>query len=94
MSLHSAKLDDLIPAPAAVVLGGTVTALSVARSLTDSGIEVYVLDHRDSPVRRSRLCAKFVDVGSHENVGVQHPAHGETWISLSRFVSHGNIVEV
>ena len=54
------------PNPPAVILGGTVTALSVARSLTDAGVTVYVLDQRDSPVRASRLCAEFVDMGTDE----------------------------
>ena len=48
--------------PPAVVLGGTVTALSVARSLRDAGVRVHVLDHRGSPARGSRLC-EFVEVG-------------------------------
>jgi D-aspartate ligase len=54
------------PNPPAVILGGTVTALSVARSLTDAGVVVYVLDEPDSPVRVSRLREAFVDVGSDE----------------------------
>lgn len=49
--------------PPAIVLGGTVTALSVARSLWRAGIEVHVLDRRDSPARVSRQRASFVDVG-------------------------------
>ena len=52
--------------PPAVILGGTVTALSVARSLTDAGVTVHVLDGRGSPVRTSRLRAAFVDVGGDE----------------------------
>ncbi len=52
--------------PIAVILGGTVTALSVARSLTDAGVAVHVLDGRNSPVRVSRLRAAFVDVGAEE----------------------------
>jgi predicted ATP-grasp superfamily ATP-dependent carboligase len=47
--------------PPAIVLGGTVTALSIARSLADAGVPAYVLDHRGSPARRSRLC-DFVEV--------------------------------
>jgi D-aspartate ligase len=54
------------PNPPAVILGGTVTALSVARSLTDAGVVVYVLDASDSPVRVSRLRKAFVDMGSDE----------------------------
>jgi len=52
--------------PPAVILGGTVTALSVARSLADAGVAVYVLDGRDSPVRVSRLRAAFVDVSTED----------------------------
>jgi D-aspartate ligase len=48
--------------PPAVVLGGTVTALSVARSLRDAGVRAYVLDHGSSPARSSRLC-EFAEVG-------------------------------
>jgi D-aspartate ligase len=54
------------PLPPAVILGGAVTALSVARSLTDAGISVYVLDHRASPVRLSRRRACFVEVDGDE----------------------------
>jgi predicted ATP-grasp superfamily ATP-dependent carboligase/alpha-beta hydrolase superfamily lysophospholipase len=52
--------------PPAVVLGGMLTALSVARSLADAGVSVYVLDGPESPVRWSRLCTAFVDVGTAE----------------------------
>ena len=55
-----------MPNPPAVILGGGVTALSVARSLTDADVVVYVLDEPDSPVRVSRLREAFVDVGSDE----------------------------
>jgi predicted ATP-grasp superfamily ATP-dependent carboligase/alpha-beta hydrolase superfamily lysophospholipase len=54
--------------PPAVILGGALTALSVARSLTDAGVSVYVLDGPESPARWSRLCTAFIDVG---NVQVQ-----------------------
>jgi predicted ATP-grasp superfamily ATP-dependent carboligase len=47
----------------AVILGGRVTALSVARSLTGAGVEVYTLDDRDSPARASRMRGTFVDIG-------------------------------
>lgn len=59
MAVETAAHSDL---PPAVVLGGTVTALSVARSFWKAGIAVYVLDRRDSPVRVSRQRAGFVDV--------------------------------
>jgi len=48
--------------PPAVILGGTLTALSVARSLSAAGVSVTVLDRRDSPVRVSRRRACFVEV--------------------------------
>ncbi len=54
------------PNPSAVILGGAVTALSVARSLTNAGVPVWVLDRRDSPARVSRLRKAFVDVGREE----------------------------
>jgi D-aspartate ligase len=54
------------PNPPAIILGGAVTALSVARSLTDAGVPVFVLDRRDSPARVSRLRKAFVDVGREE----------------------------
>jgi D-aspartate ligase len=50
--------------PPAVVLGGLVTGLSVARSLAAAGIPVYVLDHEGSPARASRAVTEFVDVGT------------------------------
>jgi D-aspartate ligase len=52
--------------PSAVVLGGAVTALSVARALTGAGASVYVLDRRDSPARVSRLRKAFIDVGRED----------------------------
>ncbi len=52
-------LDD----PPAIVLGGTVTALSVSRSLWEAGVRVHVLDRPDSPARFSRQRDSFVDVG-------------------------------
>src|SRR5579862_6215398 len=52
--------------PPAVVLGGGVTALSVARSLARAGIAVHVLDGPKSPARVSRAIEGFVDVGTEE----------------------------
>ena len=48
--------------PPAVILGGSVTGLSVARSLTRAGAAVYVLDKHGSPARRSRLRQAFVEL--------------------------------
>lgn len=60
---QSATQRRALDGPPAIVLGGTVTALSIARSLWDAGIQVHVLDRRDSPARVSRQRASFVDVG-------------------------------
>ncbi len=51
------------PLPPAVVLGGDVTALSVARSLAAAGVVVDVLDVAGSPARFSRSVRRFIDVG-------------------------------
>ena len=50
--------------PPAVVLGGLVTGLSVARGLAAAGIPVYVLDKGKSPARASRAVTQFVDIGT------------------------------
>lgn len=50
--------------PPAVILGGGVTALSVARSLARAGVAVTLLDRRESPARVSRSVKRFVDVGT------------------------------
>ncbi len=50
--------------PPAVVLGGSFNAVSVARSLGGSGVEVHALGARGDFVRRSRYCSSFTDVGS------------------------------
>jgi predicted ATP-grasp superfamily ATP-dependent carboligase len=52
--------------PPAIILGGAVTALSVARSLHVAGIPVYVLDRCESPVRFSRRRTAYVDVSCDE----------------------------
>ncbi len=54
--------------PPAVLLGGDVTALAVARSLGSAGVEVHALGSRRDAVRRSRFCAQFVDLGAGEHV--------------------------
>ena len=50
--------------PPAAILGGGVTALSVARSLARAGITIHVLDRPSSPARFSRAVTEFVDVGT------------------------------
>jgi D-aspartate ligase len=54
--------------PPAVLLGGTANAVSVARSLCAAGVEVIALGNGASPVRHSRGCARFVDLGREEGV--------------------------
>lgn len=55
--------------PPVVVLGGEGIALSVARSLGATGIEVYALGDGDyDPVAKSRFCTHFIDLGSGEGV--------------------------
>lgn len=50
--------------PPAVLIGGESIALSVGRSLGESGVPVYALGHETDPVRHSRHCTAFVEVGS------------------------------
>lgn len=52
----------------AVLLGGDQTALPVARSLGRAGVPVQALGQRSEPVRRSRHCAEFVDLGAGDGV--------------------------
>jgi predicted ATP-grasp superfamily ATP-dependent carboligase len=54
--------------PPAILLGGGVVALSVARGLSAAGVPVIGLGHREDPLRHSRRRAEFVDSGSGEDV--------------------------
>lgn len=54
--------------PPAVLLGGETIAVSAARSLSAAGVRVHALGDPTDPVRRSRHCAEFVDVGSKGGV--------------------------
>jgi predicted ATP-grasp superfamily ATP-dependent carboligase len=54
--------------PPAVLLGGSANAVSVARSLWAAGVPVVALGHSDSPVRHSRACDVFVDLGREDGV--------------------------
>lgn len=56
-----------------VVLGGESIAVSVARSLGPAGVPVHALGVPSDPVRRSRWCHSFTDLGAY--VGVQ-----ERWL--------------
>ena len=55
--------------PPAIVLGGSANAVSVARSLGRAGIAVHAVGSALSPVRYSRYCRSFTDLGT--GVGVQ-----------------------
>ena len=50
--------------PPAILLGGEIIAVSVARSLARSGVDVIALGAGSDPVRWSRYCREFVDVGT------------------------------
>lgn len=50
--------------PPAVLIGGESIALSVGRSLGEAGVHVHALGHEIDPVRHSRYCRDFVDVGA------------------------------
>jgi D-aspartate ligase len=52
----------------AVVLGGGPIAVPVARSLARAGIDVEALGSRLDPVRYSRCCRRFMDLGAGEGV--------------------------
>lgn len=54
--------------PPAVILGGAYNAVSVARSLSRAGVEVFALGTGMSSVRRSRHCARFADLGAGADV--------------------------
>jgi D-aspartate ligase len=62
-------------APPALLLGGGVVAISVARGLSESGVPVIAFGHGSDPLRHSRARRRFVDTGSGD--GVQ-----ERWLSL------------
>jgi predicted ATP-grasp superfamily ATP-dependent carboligase len=72
--------------PPAVLLGGDETAVPIARSLGRAGVTVHALGKRSDPVRRSRHCAEFVDLGTGE--GLQ-----DRWLEwLVRSAKPGSVV--
>jgi predicted ATP-grasp superfamily ATP-dependent carboligase len=54
--------------PPAVLLGGENIAVSAARSLSPEGARVFALGDASDPVRASRHCHEFVDVGARKGV--------------------------
>jgi hypothetical protein len=50
--------------PSAVVIGGGAIAMPVARSLGAAGVPVIALGGSVDPIRFSRFCNRFVDVGA------------------------------
>jgi len=56
---------DVVPA---IVLGGGLIAVPVARSLNRTGVPVIALGAREDPVRASRHCTLFVDLGAKEGI--------------------------
>jgi D-aspartate ligase len=71
--------------PPAVILGGGGTALPVARSLGDAGIPVFALGSRRDPVRHSRRCTQFVNLG-------REPGMQERWLEWLRSAPAGSVV--
>lgn len=64
--------------PAAVVIGGDVNAVSIARSLAPDGIEVIALGTTGAdPVRFSRHCHRYVLIRTH---GGRLPAAWLAWL--------------
>ncbi len=54
--------------PSAVLLGGGPIAVPVARTLGQSGVAVVAFGYEDDPVRHSRYCERFIDLGAGEGV--------------------------
>lgn len=54
--------------PPAVLLGGEVIALSVARSLRRAGVEVHAFGHEQDPLRHSRCRASFTSFGEVDGI--------------------------
>lgn len=54
--------------PPVVIVGGAANALSIARSLSRYGVEVYAINKPTAPVRYSRY-SKWIPIQSDENLG-------------------------
>jgi len=61
--------------PPALLLGGGVVALSVARGLTGARVPVIALGHQSDPLRHSRARRQFIDTG-------RGTAAQERWLSF------------
>lgn len=57
--------SEVLPA---IILGGGPIAVPVARSLNRTGVPVFALGVPDDPVRASRHCTLFHDLGANEGV--------------------------
>ena len=60
-------------------MGGETSAVSAARSLAADGVQVWALGDATDPVRRSRHCHEFVEVGAKKGVQERYMA----WLSES-----------
>jgi predicted ATP-grasp superfamily ATP-dependent carboligase len=58
-------------------MGGETIAVSAARSLSAAGVQVWALGDATDPVRRSRHCHEFVEVGAKKGVQERYMA----WLS-------------
>ena len=54
--------------PPAIILGGQLNAVSVARALAAAGVQVDAVGDAKSAVRRSRACRRFTDLGREGDV--------------------------
>jgi D-aspartate ligase len=62
--------------PPAILLGGGVTGLAVARSLSSAGVDVFALGEASDPLRRSRSVRYFAEIAG----GADAPERCLTWL--------------
>jgi D-aspartate ligase len=79
----SAEMNRI--SPPAILLGGEATAVSVARSLGRAGVPVWALGRRSDPVRRSRHCIRFVELGGDDDMQAR-------WLEWLRGAPAGAVV--
>jgi D-aspartate ligase len=85
MPRSTAAASCVASLPPALLLGGGVVALSVARGLSRLDVPVIALGNRDDPLRRSRARRRFVETGS--GAGVQ-----ERWLSFMEDGPHAGAI--